>query len=166
MPLLATCDYLKTQKSPNKNFSFLHKMTCQWPLKSAPVSVCLTITKYFLTLKIGRVWPVLAKSANLEKWPKSANFGTWPKNFQLHSKNICFHLPILKLSFKNHFAHVLLAFYSKINKFWKTAKIDWFLPKFGKKLLPIFLEALYMDLLPIFKKKMTIVVLLLMPLRR
>ena len=56
MPLLDTCDYLKTQKSPNKNFSFWQKMTCQWPLKSAPVSVCLTMTKYFLALKIGRVW--------------------------------------------------------------------------------------------------------------
>ena len=141
-------------------------MTCQWPLKSAPVSVCLTITKHLLTLKIGRVWPVLAKSANLEKWPKSANFGTWPKNFQLHLKNICFYLPILKLSFKNHFAHVLLAFYSKIDKFWKTAKIDWFLPKFGKKIASYILGSLVHGFASHFLKKMTIVVLLLMPLRR
>ena len=54
MPLLDTCEFLKTQKSPNKNFSFHHILTCQWPLKSATVSVCLFMTLYILALKISR----------------------------------------------------------------------------------------------------------------
>ena len=44
LPLLDTCEYLKTQKSPNKNFSFCHIMTCQWPQKSSTVSVYLAMT--------------------------------------------------------------------------------------------------------------------------